>query len=122
VLLFTNEPSGSISQDELMTLTTSAPKPGSRSYLAGFGLTEGNTMGELRALEATVLAVSHDTVIVQGIGGGACGGDSGGPLFSADGSHTLFGVLSTGSASCLGKGYYVNVQAASEWVDAQLER
>jgi hypothetical protein len=122
VLLFTSAPPGSASQDELMTLTTSAPKTGSRLYLAGSGLTEQNTLGELRALEATVIAVSHDTVIVQGIGGAACVGDSGGPLFSTDGPPTLFGVLSTGSASCLGKDYYVNVLAASEWVEAHVDR
>lgn len=121
VLLFTGDPLDSVSQNELMTLSTSAPEMGSRLILAGFGITEQHITGELRALEATVLAVSDDRLTVQGIGGGACVGDSGGPLFSADGSLTLFGVLSTGSASCLGKDYYVNVLAASDWVEAHLD-
>ncbi len=122
VLLYVSEPPGSLLQDEVMMLAESVPETGSRSFMTGFGLTEYHTLGELRALEATVLAVSHDTLTVQGIGGGACIGDSGGPLFSTDGSNTLFGVLSTGSASCLGRDYYVNLMAAREWVAAHVDR
>lgn len=122
-LAFTAEPDTAKpepTERDSMHLATSAPAPGDILLLAGFGLTERSELGELRALEATVLDVTADTVTIQGIGGGACVGDSGGPLFSLDGTLALYGVLSTGSASCLGRDYYVNLHAAGEWLDAQL--
>lgn len=119
-LLYIDEPVDEGS-DEYMDLAPTVAETGSLLFIAGFGLTERYTMGELRAIEATLLEVEAERLTVQGLGGGACVGDSGGPLFAFDGTYQLMGVLSTGSASCWGKDYYVNLMAAQEWLEAHLE-
>lgn len=120
-LLFVDEPAAQAGLGEYMSLAPSVPETGSILFVAGFGLTEHHTTGELRAIEATLLDVSPGSLTVQGLGGGACVGDSGGPLFSSDGDHQLIGVLSTGSASCWGKDYYVNLLAAKTWLEDHIE-
>jgi len=96
---------------------------GDRVVLAGYGLTETNTSGELRAVEGRVLSIGEPNVgytVVQGEGGGACVGDSGGPLLRALPGEiaTIYGILGRGSASCLGRDEYARVDLAREWLDA----
>ncbi len=90
--------------------------------IAGFGTTETFERGALRAIDVDVLAVDDHWITVQARGGGACTGDSGGPLYTwAEGQVTLHGVLSRGSASCLGKDEYVPLVAASGWIESVLD-
>jgi hypothetical protein len=102
--------------EAILPLADAAPDTGGEVLLAGFGLTEANKLGEFRALSAQVVGVDSAFVVVQGRGGGACLGDSGGPLISKSEPRVSFGVLSQGSASCLGKDYYVNLWHAAGWV------
>lgn len=100
-----------------MSLSAAAPKPGESAFIAGYGLTEANTRESLRRLSAQVIEVNGDEITVQGTGGGACVGDSGGPLFTIreSGEAMLLGVLSKGSASCLGRDVYVDASGVREW-------
>lgn len=96
---------------------------GQEAAIAGFGTTETSERGTLRAIEVDVLSVEPQWVTIQARGGGACTGDSGGPLYTwIDGELTLHGVLSRGSATCYGKDEYVPVLAANDWIDSLLER
>lgn len=101
----------------VMVLAADAPKPGEPAFIAGYGLTEAGTRESLRSLGALVIEVNYSEITVQGSGGGACVGDSGGPLFTRDGTGetTLLGVLSKGSASCLGRDVYIDVSDVREW-------
>ncbi len=91
------------------------------STIAGFGSTETFGRGALRAIDVDVLAVDDRWITVQARGGGACTGDSGGPLYTSDeGQVTLHGVLSRGSASCYGRDDYVALVAANAWIDSLL--
>jgi secreted trypsin-like serine protease len=91
------------------------------STIAGFGTTETFERGALRAIDVDVLAVDDRWITVQARGGGACTGDSGGPLYTSDeGQVTLHGVLSRGSASCYGRDDYVPLVAANAWIDSLL--
>jgi secreted trypsin-like serine protease len=91
------------------------------STIAGFGTTETFERGALRAIDVDVLAVDDRWITVQARGGGACTGDSGGPLYTSDeGQVTLHGVLSRGSASCYGRDDYVALVAANAWIDSLL--
>lgn len=94
------------------------PDPGALVELAGFGLTEAGTHGTRKfAAEAVVESDADDGhIVVDGLGTtGACTGDSGGPLLfrAADGSVRVGGVLSLGSASCIGRDRYVPVVTQS---------
>jgi hypothetical protein len=92
------------------------------STIAGFGTTETFERGALRAIDVDVLALDGHWITVQARGGGACTGDSGGPLYTGDeGQVILHGVLSRGSASCYGRDDYVSLVAANAWLDSLLE-
>lgn len=88
--------------------------------IAGFGLTESQTRGELRFLVEALVAIDENNLHVDGYGmTGACLGDSGGPLLAraSDGSLRVAGILSAGSPTCMDQDRYVRVDAAADWVE-----
>jgi secreted trypsin-like serine protease len=53
--------------------------------------------------------------------GGACAGDSGGPLFVRDASGwQVAGVLSEGSPYCTGEDVYIDLASAAGWISAHV--
>ena len=120
-LLVSDEPKSVPERVPSMVVSSIPPSPGELLYIAGYGLTEQWSLGELRSLGAAVTTVGNTQIEVQGVGGGACVGDSGGPLYSLENDQaTLRGVLSTGSASCLGADQYVNIAEAHDWIRNKL--
>ncbi len=100
-----------------------SPAP-SRATLAGYGLTEERSMGDLEFLVEAVVARDDTSVTVGGFGrSGACSGDSGGPLLIRDrhGRVAVLGVLSRGDSTCDGEDIYVRVDSLLEWIGAHVE-
>jgi hypothetical protein len=98
-----------------------ALRPGEIVELAGFGRTEDSLPGQLRFVAEPVSAVAPEWIDVDGQGrSGACVADSGGPLLVRDagGAVRSAGVLSEGSASCVGVDRYVRVRAALDWLSS----
>jgi hypothetical protein len=88
-------------------------------FVAGYGLDEAASPGIRRFARATLEeeAGGFAYVHVQGRGG-ACFGDSGGPLLLDQGGvATVAGVLNIGSGDCLGSDRYQLLAPASEWLD-----
>lgn len=93
--------------------------PGEIVHLAGFGRTEDDLPGQLRFAAEPVSAIGADWIEVDGHGqSGACAADSGGPLLwrNPTGAVTTLGVLSQGSADCVGKDRYVRADSAATWL------
>jgi hypothetical protein len=93
---------------------------GERVELAGLGLDEHSDWGIRRFLVEVIESVSDNAVLVSSSGaGGACLGDSGGPLLfrGVDGMPRVGGVLSRGSSSCLGIDEYIRLgDEEIEWL------
>lgn len=107
---------------EGFTLLDGLPPVGAELVMAGFGLDAEGGLGDFVAASAKVER-SADSIIVRGVGAGACIGDSGGPLVVADDSVPLLaGILSTGAASCAGRDYYVPVEFLKPWLAVHLPR
>jgi secreted trypsin-like serine protease len=93
---------------------------GMLATLVGYGLTEHDSLGVRLFLQEPIVEVDADFVTVDGNGRtGACVGDSGGPLLVRDeeGQHRIAGVLSAGSASCLGVDLYQRLERVRAWLD-----
>lgn len=93
--------------------------PGVSVELAGYGLTEAQTAGQLTFLVETVTEANTREVVVNGFGqSGACEGDSGGPLLvrGLDGTLGVLGVLSRGSISCRARDVYTRVDNVRDWI------
>jgi hypothetical protein len=89
-------------------------------FLAGLGVQEDESMGQLLFVQEPIAEVTEQHVTVDGGGtSGACSGDSGGPLFAVgdDGTVENIGVLSMGSSSCLGLDRYERVDTAAGWFE-----
>jgi hypothetical protein len=93
--------------------------PGSDAYIAGYGLAEANQGGRLQMVPTKVATVSETLLTTDsGPGGGACVGDSGGPLLVETGERgwSVAGCLSQGSASCTGEDQFVRLDGVMQWV------
>jgi hypothetical protein len=89
---------------------------GSIVTLAGFGHDEQQRSGVRLFADEPVTAVSVTLIDVDGAGlTGACLGDSGGPLLSAQ--ATVLGVLSRGASSCHGVDHYSRLDNLVDWLD-----
>lgn len=77
--------------------------------------------GVLRSTEVLVAKVlSHEVVVDQTAGKGACSGDSGGPAYVLkNGQYFLWGITSRGTPGCNEEGVYTNVLTYKDWVAAQ---
>lgn len=96
---------------------------GSSVTLAGAGLTEDGTIGELRFVQESIVDVRPTELWVDGLGrSGACGGDSGGPMLirGSDGVVRVLGTLDRGSENCVGVDVYTRIDVLRDWIDGQL--
>jgi secreted trypsin-like serine protease len=77
--------------------------------------------GVLRFSAVSVVKVlSHEVVVDQTQGKGACSGDSGGPAYVLkNGQYFLWGITSRGTPGCNEEGVYTNVLTYRDWVAAQ---
>lgn len=72
-------------------------------------------------LATTIAQTDGGSVITDsGSDAGACAGDSGGPLFVQDGGSDwqLAGVLSEGSAYCVGFDVFTTASSVQAWIAA----
>ena len=87
--------------------------------LAGLGVTETGSSGELRFVDEQITKLTETEIWVDGRGkSGACAGDSGGPLLvrDAEGAIRVAGILDRGSPSCTGLDVYTRADRLLNWV------
>jgi hypothetical protein len=93
-------------------------------FVAGYGLDEAASAGTRRFARATLEEEAGGFAYVHVEGrGGACFGDSGGPLLLDQGGvATVAGVLNIGSSNCLGSDRYQLLAPARQWLASWLGR
>ncbi len=101
-----------------LTIHTAPIAVGTAVLLAGYGVAEQGIGVRLFA-DAVVTGVGDATYLVEVPGGGACTGDSGGPMLVRDptGRFEVGGVLWRGSLSCRGQDEYTSTSGVSIDVD-----
>jgi S1-C subfamily serine protease len=111
---------------------TSVRGPGESVVVAGFGLQRGSNLksgGRLRAAESVIFPPATRRILRIGpYEAGAlsvCKGDSGGPVFSGEGSPRLIGVVfgtevDKQPALCGGVGQAIRIAPVRAWIDRQL--
>lgn len=88
--------------------------------LAGWGEDAYGVRGDRRYATQPIVDLSSTTFTVDGRGvSGACAGDSGGPALGVDanGRAQVLGILSFGSADCVGRDTYVRADVLVDWID-----
>lgn len=87
--------------------------------VAGFGRDTDGVLGRRGFLVAELVHVKeHELLVSAGGLGGACFGDSGGPIVvrADDGTARTVGILSSGAPSCFGEDSFTRVDVAAEWI------
>jgi hypothetical protein len=98
-------------------------EPGMLVQISGFGLNGAGTTGERAFRVEAVAELTGEHVVLDGGGrGGACHGDSGGPLLvrAGDGRPAVLGVLSSGSSTCVGRDRYTRVDGLAAWIEENI--
>lgn len=101
------------------------PQAGARAAVYGFGVTratnpeDGRGDGTRRRASITIDAVSDREIFYDGRSGGACYGDSGGPVTQGRGTReVVIGVTSRGvGLDCSGMDIATRVGAFAAWID-----
>jgi hypothetical protein len=89
---------------------------GARVLLAGYGISDENTVGLRRFVSEPVVATTSTELAVDGAGvSGACAADSGGPALWREGAASVLGVLRGGASDCKGVDHYLPVSAFRTW-------
>jgi hypothetical protein len=94
-------------------------REGSLVQVAGFGRDADGVLGRRGFLIAELLLVEERELLVSAGGlGGACFGDSGGPMVvrADDGTARTVGILSSGAPNCFGEDSFTRVDVAAEWI------
>jgi hypothetical protein len=92
--------------------TPAALRPGSLVQTAGYGLGADGVLGKRAFLVEVVRELDEQEITVDAAAlGGACFGDSGGPLLvrDDDGIARAFGILAFGANDCFGRDRYTRI-------------
>ena len=104
---------------EAKAISRTPPAPGDEVFIAGFGFTESDVLGQKYSATATVDSV--DPGIFESVGASwTCTGDSGGPALHV-GRNELVGVTSFGPSSCnVSNSFYTRVDVHAAMIDQVL--